>query len=289
MHFSRLWIHRGLRFHLLMALATVGTGTVSFVSLQTGFVRVAPVGPILFGVFVLVAMLSPLPAWHHQQGRELERDAALAIPWAFILSTLLTITFYTAGRTGFPLRDSLFRSLDHLVGYDSTAVTAWAGRVGIASPMEHCYYLLQPLMLVALLLPALTGKRGARIFLLANLVALPIVGILYTLLPAVGPWYPNHFVPGIMQLQCQEDVLRLRATGVAQGVGIVCFPSCHVLWAVFCSAALWDFRWLRIPVAIFAGLIIVSTLTTGWHYLVDVIAGLLLAWFSLAMAGRLDS
>ena len=139
------------------------------------------------------------------------------------------------------------------------------------------------------LLPGLAGKRGVRIFLLANLVALPIVGLLFTLLPAVGPWYPNHFPPAIMQIQCQQDLLQLRSTGFAQGVGIVCFPSCHVLWAGFCSAALWDFRWLRIPVVLFASLVILSTLTTGWHYLIDVLVALLLAAVSLVAARRLEA
>jgi membrane-associated phospholipid phosphatase len=41
---------------------------------------------------------------------------------------------------------------------------------------------------------------------------------------------------------------------------------------------------LRIPVAVFSAMIILSTLTTGWHYFIDVLGGLVLATASLAFA-----
>jgi membrane-associated phospholipid phosphatase len=66
--------------------------------------------------------------------------------------------------------------------------------------------------------------------------------------------------------------------------GIVCFPSFHALLAVVSCVALGSIRPLRIPAAIVAGCVVLSTLTTGWHYLVDVIGGLLLAALSIAAA-----
>ncbi len=44
---------------------------------------------------------------------------------------------------------------------------------------------------------------------------------------------------------------------------------------------------LRILAAIAALLIVVSTVTTGWHYISDVAGGIALAAFSLAAAKRL--
>jgi membrane-associated phospholipid phosphatase len=43
-------------------------------------------------------------------------------------------------------------------------------------------------------------------------------------------------------------------------------------------------KWLRIPAAILAGLIVASTLTTGWHYGTDVVGGLLMCALSLWIA-----
>jgi len=125
------------------------------------------------------------------------------------------------------------------------------------------------------------------------MVALTIAGGLFMLLPAVGPWYPHQFAPNALQQECQNGLLRLRSPGVfdysfaVQEAGIVCFPSCHVIWSVLAAAALWGFRWLRVPVALLCGMIILSTMTTGWHYLVDVLAGLVVSAFSLAAARRL--
>jgi membrane-associated phospholipid phosphatase len=69
---------------------------------------------------------------------------------------------------------------------------------------------------------------------------------------------------------------------------LICFPSFHVIWAILFAQALWGFRYLRIPVALLAGLIIMSTLTTGWHYFVDVLAGILLASFAVLTAKMLN-
>jgi membrane-associated phospholipid phosphatase len=56
------------------------------------------------------------------------------------------------------------------------------------------------------------------------------------------------------------------------------------MWAILCVQALWVFRPLRIPVAILSGLIILSTMTTGWHYFSDVLGGILLAAVAIATA-----
>ena len=47
-----------------------------------------------------------------------------------------------------------------------------------------------------------------------------------------------------------------------------------------------SFRLLRYPATVLAGLITVSTMTTGWHYGVDVIAGLFLAAITTLLANR---
>ena len=51
-----------------------------------------------------------------------------------------------------------------------------------------------------------------------------------------------------------------------------------------CAAALWGFRPIRIPAAILSVLIILSTLTTGWHYFSDVLGGIVVAAISMAVA-----
>jgi membrane-associated phospholipid phosphatase len=50
-----------------------------------------------------------------------------------------------------------------------------------------------------------------------------------------------------------------------------------VVLTVLAAAALWPLRRLRWPVTIWAALIVVSTVTTGIHYTVDVLGGLAIA------------
>jgi membrane-associated phospholipid phosphatase len=45
---------------------------------------------------------------------------------------------------------------------------------------------------------------------------------------------------------------------------------------------------LRIPVVILSTLIILSTMTGGWHYFIDVLAGLLLAVAAIAASRALS-
>ena len=62
------------------------------------------------------------------------------------------------------------------------------------------------------------------------------------------------------------------------------FPSFHVALAILAAIALSSIRRLRIWVWGLTALICVSTLTTGWHYAIDVLGGLVLAPISLLVA-----
>lgn len=57
--------------------------------------------------------------------------------------------------------------------------------------------------------------------------------------------------------------------------GLICFPSFHTILAVLSGVALWSLpvvRWLGL---LWSSLIVISTVTTGTHYVVDVLSGIL--------------
>jgi membrane-associated phospholipid phosphatase len=95
---------------------------------------------------------------------------------------------------------------------------------------------------------------------------------------AIGPWSyfglnasPSqwHYRQVLMALkESREYVIDLNYSE-----GLICFPSFHAILALLAAIALWQVRGFRWASAIWASMIVVSTVTTGWHYVVDILAG----------------
>ena len=215
----------------------------------------------------------------------------LVIVWTVALAAILRYTVLMAARLRMPLRDPLFASIDRSLGVNVPAVMQWAvhhGWVGIV--LNNSYTLLLPLLLLAAFLPAWTGKRKeAQEFIVSNGVAFAIAIPLFAVFPAIGPWAAYHFPGRVDQQHCESLLIALRSYGTflvtaGQNAKIICFPSFHVIWAVLSVRSLWGFRWSRIPVSMLAAMISISTMTTGWHYFIDVLGGLAVAAISILAA-----
>ncbi len=69
--------------------------------------------------------------------------------------------------------------------------------------------------------------------------------------------------------------------------GIVTFPSFHTAAGVMLAWGFWSVRLLRWPMLAINAAMIASTPSIGAHYLVDVIAGVVMALMSIALAKRI--
>jgi hypothetical protein len=275
-------------FHRRMAYAFLIVLILSFVGCKLTSIHVDLRGYAI-AVLAASAMIAPLPIYWHEKRRTELRESTLVIPWELLFVVILPIPALIAARLATPLEDSLFGHIDRMLGFNGPAIMALAQRRWLGGVISSSYPLLQPLMVVSALAPSLLGKmKNAREFLLANLAAFAIGLPLFALLPAVGPWYYYHLAPNSAQVNCWTQFQLLRSPApyvfLSQGEGVVCFPSFHVIWAILCAAALWGFRPIRIPVALFSAMIIASTLTTGWHYFIDVVGGIAVAVLSMAIA-----
>jgi PAP2 superfamily len=129
---------------------------------------------------------------------------------------------------------------------------------------------------------------------------------LYMAIPSIGPayrfpevWlqYANDFrVTEALQVRLwlnYNKVLQMRRPGGAAApidilLGIAAFPSMHVAFQTF--VFLWFRRlwtWGELLFALFVAVIFIGSMVTGWHYLIDAIAGVLLAWITYEIANRL--
>jgi hypothetical protein len=63
---------------------------------------------LITGIVLLGPMLFPAAYWHQHKDAD-RRDAALMLPWAFIVGALIAQTALTASTYTYPLRDMLWR------------------------------------------------------------------------------------------------------------------------------------------------------------------------------------
>jgi hypothetical protein len=109
---------------------------------------------------------------------------------------------------------------------------------------------------------------------------------LYVLVPSLGPAYrfPSIWLPlsaGLTQTQQLQRILMNNYQHVLHGqqvnilFGIAAFPSLHVAFEMLVT--LWmRGRW-RLLFALITVIIFLGSVITGWHYLIDSIAGIALA------------
>lgn len=140
----------------------------------------------------------------------------------------------------------------------------------------------------------------------AGFVVLWSLGVwTYLALPALGPAYafPEEFLRFRDQLQGSalfqralfENYQQVLRFALGQGeplinplFGIAAFPSLHVGHVAFVALAMNRVaKWTRLPFALAVTFIFVGSVVTGWHYLVDSIAGLALAWLSFHAGVRI--
>jgi membrane-associated phospholipid phosphatase len=181
-------------------------------------------------------------------------------------------------------------NFDHSIGLETNrAVQAAAFHPQVAKVLAAIYTLMIPFSLAALIISVFEGKREpAQRLVIAYAVAALATIAGFALYPAAGPWTVYRFTASPEQMLVQSTLTLLKTSGpLRQNIahcGLVAFPSFHVAQCILTAIAFWHSRWLRFPAAVLAILMCISTVTTGWHYVIDVIGGVTVAIFSQVVA-----
>ena len=153
---------------------------------------------------------------------------------------------------------------------------------------QVAYASLWPLAITALFLPTLCGHaRDVRHFLVATCISIVLTLGLFALWPAIGPWTIEAFSPGKDARHRLDPICWLQdAHGLHRPEigGIVAFPSFHTILAILSARALWRIGKLRAFCTALCVAICLSTVATGWHYVIDVLAGIAVATISQMVA-----
>ncbi len=181
------------------------------------------------------------------------------------------------------MQDQLFASWDQWLGFNWAAYVEMLSRhPNIVITMSWLYR--SPIIQIGFL--ALFLGLSGRFRALSDMMAVIVIAGIFTvlvgsILPALGPYHhyqiPDHGVAFYVdEIKAAHDGL-IAVLHPNQFTGLVIFPSYHTVLSVILILTAWQIIYLRYPVLI-ANLILIAGIPTfGGHYLVDLIAGGLLA------------
>jgi len=269
-----------------------GTGTVGGVlALYTGlrFPWTDSVAPL-----AVVATLGPCAVFYQRRHVEPFVLSLLAAMQVLVFTACFTVLMYSLAALNAPVVDGLLMSADAALGIHVPDIVAWAkGRPWLYQGIGLAYDSVIVQTLVIILLLGFQGdRRPLEQYVLRFMLALLITATVFAVMPAEGPFVTYGMDARPTQQRYLEHFEglrsgRLRAVSLRDAEGLVTFPSFHTTWAILLAAAFWHRRRLFLPFALLNAVVIVGTITTGWHYLVDVLAGVLVAVVTIVLTNRL--
>jgi membrane-associated phospholipid phosphatase len=211
----------------------------------------------------------------------------LAISMIYIISLTNNAAIYSYLLTSMnlPLLDSEFAAIDANMGFDWAAFLSWINmHPNIGWALTWAYRSTMPQILFLLLLLGFTQRkeRLAEFLSLYTITMLMIV-TLAGFLPAEGAYayhspatetYGNlNPMAGMWHHEQYIDLRNgaLRIIDISKIEGLVTFPSFHTALAIITAYCARDFRVVFLVAIALNLMVIISTLTEGGHYLIDVL------------------
>jgi PAP2 superfamily protein len=188
--------------------------------------------------------------------------------------------------TPFPPIDLTLQRWDRFFNFDTAAALSWtASHPALRALLILCYASTDfQLALAPLVAGFAFDRRRMSVYLYAFIYSFLVGGLFYYFFPSSGPgsiYHSPYFMSSQLLTSAKfYEVHHFQKVTSIQG-GMIAFPSFHVMWAVLTSYAALPNRRLFWGVAALNILVVASTVLLGWHYLVDVPAGLFLGALGL--------
>jgi membrane-associated phospholipid phosphatase len=247
-------------------------------------------GPLVFRAALSLLFLLGIAFYRWRRERRIVGLLGIVF-WSLTFGILYLTPMYLAARCPVPFRDDVLARMDRVLGVEMPALLPLIDAVpGVKGFLDWCYNTLVVFVVVAIMLPPVCGKMGrAKEYLIAGIASAILSIPLFAVLPAKGPWCYYGYPATPDQDKVTSIIVDLKnadhfVMNVSDTEGIISFPSFHTVLALLAAFALWSVPYVRWPAALLAFLIVLSTVTTGWHYLCDVVAGFVITALSCLVA-----
>ena len=277
---------RDFKLKACLILGTLAADVVLIIGLDLYFPPGDAVRPIL-----VTALLAGFAVFYHRFRRVPKFVwTSTAMAQLVLFSSCYTILMYSVASTAHPLVDDSLVQVDRWFGFEVPQIVAWADAHPSAQACLQLAYntLLPQTALIVVILGFLGDRRPLESFMLRFICATLLTAVLFFAYPADGPFSAYDYPPNQSQVRYLEhfDALRSgeRTLVTWRGAqGLITFPSFHTTWAILLALAL---RHRPIIFAVSAALncaVVAATLTTGWHYVSDVVGGVLVGVTVIAL------
>lgn len=193
--------------------------------------------------------------------------------------------------TPFVLQDPFFNALDKKLGFNLVSLMQHIRHYPkVALGLEFLYFaLLYVVKLLPLILAALQEETAVYRFSISFIISCILGFTIYYFLPTTAPAdviSTKLFNPFQYHLVAQFQQIHTHQTPQFSQAGLIGFPSFHTIWAILLAYTCWSRKKLLYGVSIFSFLVIVATLASGWHFLSDIIGGVLVAFISIFLTEK---
>ena len=228
----------------------------------------------------IAALLSGAAWYYRRRGADTFVLCLTALYQVTLYTACFSVLMYSLAAIDRPFVDDALVTTDSWCRVSVPAIKAWTdAHPAVRSWLQWAYNSLlwqTPLLMVVL---GFSGNRlrlegFVRQFMLSTLACAAI----FALWPAEGPFAAYGYEASATQaryldhLHGLRDGSRLLVTWRG-AEGLITFPSFHTCWAILIAWGLRGYRWISLPIALLNAAVILSTLTTGWHFFTDVVGG----------------
>lgn len=210
--------------------------------------------------------------------------------WLVIIATFIINLFTMAIQTTpYSLHDWELHRWDAALGFNVLDFMNWAYQYPWLIKITSIAYITMiiQLIVIPIILIFLQQQRRFSVYINICLISAIIGYLIYFFYPSSNPAHifrSPHFTQ-IMYSAVQRfyDVQNYIPNDNLAG-GIIGFPSFHTIWAICAVYAFRNYKIIFWPLLFWNIITILGTLTLGWHFLVDILSGILIVILSIPLA-----